>query len=130
MTDRIEICNGAFEVWDRGDRHAQISTAIKPRQLCSQMLAGQDGAFGRQPIISPESLLVVNSSIVGFVVSVPEFDASLDYPDCCLGSAFPGRLKTSGGPLHHVDGVIVADIHELEGVLGELPRATHAPITA
>ncbi len=130
MKESIEICNGAFEVWDRGDRHAEISTAIKPRYVSGQMLAGQDEALGRPPIISPEGLLAVTSSIIGFVVSVPEFDASLDYPDCCLGSAFPGKLKTSGGPLRHIDGVIVADIHELEGVLGELPRATHAPIVA
>ncbi|MNU30410.1 hypothetical protein D3C71_188950 [compost metagenome] len=126
MQEKFDICNGAFKVWDRGDRHAEISTAIKPTHLFGHLLAAQHGAFGR-PL---HGALVVRTAIIGFVVSDPVFDASLDYPDCSLGSAFPGRLKTSGGPLHHVDGLLVADIHDLENMLGKLPRATHAPAVA
>lgn len=45
MKEGIEICEGTFKVWDRGDRHAEISTAVKPRLLSARMLASQDEVF-------------------------------------------------------------------------------------
>lgn len=130
MEDSIEICNGAFELWDRGDRHAEISTAISPKRLSGQMLTQQDEALGRTPITAPESFLVVRNMIVAWVVSVPGYDVSLEYPECCLGSAFPGRVTATSGPLKHIEGAIVADIQELERMIGVFPRATHTAAVA
>lgn len=123
MIEKVEICDGTFQVWDRGDRRAQISTTIEPRLLSGRMLADQDKALGRQPIIPFESFVTVASAVIGFVVTNPEFDANQSYPDCCYGSAFPGKVSAGSGPLQRIDGALVADLAELERLIGALPPA-------
>lgn len=126
MEDIIKLCDGAYELWDRGYRHAEISTGIRPMQVSGRMLSDQDKALGRTPIIGPDSFLVVCGMIVAWVVSVPAYDDSLEYPDCYLGSAFPGRVSASG-PLKQIDGAMVANVQELERMI-DLVQEANVPV--
>ncbi|WP_234053708.1 MULTISPECIES: hypothetical protein [unclassified Xanthobacter] len=125
--DEILICEGRFQVWDRGDRIAEVSTVGGVEVTTAEFAEAvrrQDAIFDREHIPLQVGKAVPCNPIVAIVQAVPAHTSD-GYSDSDLGSAFPGMLQLRGGAL--LDGRDehpVADMEQLAALLRKVTWPT------
>jgi len=108
------ICDGQFEVWDRGDGIAEVSPNKTVGVVTAEMAkscAAFDKKIGRSPLFMPVGF-PISAGPIGWVHGERQPDQDeTGYLE--VGSAFPGYLRITG----ETEDVFIDTVETLEALL-------------